>query len=190
MENVHQTVKELLKLLEQQNNPQHSHILKDSAPEVRSISPDMEEIIERLEIITHKLKFIAAESRPKVHYIQDINPIRTKKDPYIDQLILLAGGIPQTDPTVERFNPNVLLVFSDKPITELFRELPLVLSMSELSEIEAIKNDRVYIIHHSDYFKTNGSLVAEDAEILAEILFPGYFVFGRDEDTWMQFSLS
>lgn len=181
MEIENQTISELLTLWEKENPTIAAQTIQEDS---------QEEVIERLEIIAHKLKFIPTETRPKVHYIQEINPVTSIPNPYLDLLILLSGGIPQTNPSAADFNPSILLVLSDKTIPELFKELPMILSMSELSDIEAIKNNQVFLIHHPEHLKTAGLLLAEDAEILAEIICPGYFVFGRDQDAWMQFSLS
>lgn len=181
MEIENQTIRELLTLWEKQNQTAAEHRIQKAS---------REDIIERLEIIAHKLKFIPDEARPKVHYIQEINPVTITPNPYLDLLIRLSGGIPQTDPSAEGFNPSVLLVLSDKPVPDLFKELPMMLSMSEISDIEAIKNNQVFLIHHPEHLKTIGKQLAEDAEILAEIICPGYFIFGRDQDAWMQFSLN
>ena len=50
-----------------------------------------------------------------------------------------------------------------------------------------MKNGEVYIVHHPDHLKQPGALIADDIEILAEILYSGQFIFGRDEDAWMRF---
>lgn len=144
---------------------------------------------ERLEIIVHKLKFIPLEQRSRVTYLQDVSPIAITPSDYLDRLIRIAGGIPVTDPSAGDFNPGVLILISDKPISQLLSELPNALSTSFWSASEAVRNNNVFVIHHPEYLREPGKHLAEDAEILAEIINPGYFVYGRDEDAWMQFSV-
>lgn len=149
----------------------------------------VEDIQDRLDILTHKLKFIAPEHRSKVLYLQDINPVIETPDPYLDKLIRIAGGIPHPIGSQHHLNPNIIIIVSDKNIAQVLTEIPNVFSTGIWKEMDAVKNNRIYIIHNSLYLRNGGVLLPEDAEILAEIINPGYFIFGRDEDVWMNFSI-
>lgn len=149
----------------------------------------VDSIQERLNILTHKMKFIASEHRSKVMYLQDINPIVEETDPYLDKLIHIAGGIPHTLQSHPTCNPDVLILVSDKNTSEILAELPNVFSSGIWKDMNAVRNNRIYIIHNSKYLRNGGLDLVDDAEILAEIINSGYFIFGRDQDVWMNFSI-
>ena len=145
----------------------------------------VEDLEERLNIITHKLKFIAEESRPKVAFLQDVSPQSVEPTGYLANLTRLAGGIPQTEALTDGSNPDILVIFSEQPVSALLAGLPQVLSA--WSHTPAVANNRIYICYHNGYLRQPGARIADDAEILAEIIYPNYFVFGRDADVWMKF---
>lgn len=154
----------------------------------------LEQIEERIGIIVHKLKFIPDSQRPKVSYLRETDPWRFTPDAYVDQAIRLAGGIPQTDPSQPDFAPETLIILSDQPVVSLLATLPMLLSSSFWPDTNAVKNNQVFLVHHPEYLRpeylrTQGLHPADDVEILAEIIHPGYFVFGRNEDAWMQFDI-
>ncbi|HLW50925.1 MAG TPA: hypothetical protein VKZ78_08125 [Sphingobacteriaceae bacterium] len=150
---------------------------------------EIENIEERIGIVIHKLKFIPDSQRTKVTYLRETAPWQFARETYVDQAIRLAGGIPQTDPSQADFAPEVLIILSDKPVANLLGELPATLSSSFWPDTNAVKNNQVYLIHHPEYLRTPGLYPADDVEILAEIINSGYFVYGRNEDVWMQFDL-
>lgn len=147
-------------------------------------------IEERIGIIIHKLKFIPDTQRIKVAYIKDIAPWQFSSDNYVEQAIRLAGGIPQIDPTLPDFSPEVLVILSNQPVGQLLGQLPDMLSGDFWPETSAVKNNQVFLVHHPEYLRTPSLHPADDVEILAEIINPGYFVFGRDEDAWINFAIS
>lgn len=161
----------------------------DVARAAESVSGTVLTDRERLEIIVHKLKFIPPEQRVKVTYLHDVAPVSISQNEYIDHLIRIAGGIPLNDPAVADFDPNVLIILSERPIGQLLSELPGALSASFWPQTDAVRNNNVFVVHHPDYLRIPGSRLAEDTEILAEIINPGYFVYGRDEDVWMRFNV-
>ncbi|SEL58651.1 ABC transporter substrate-binding protein [Parapedobacter koreensis] len=147
-----------------------------------------ESLEDRINIIIHKLKFIADENKPKVLILHDVSPMQVATDEYLANLIQTAGGINyHTDTPLVTWNPDVIIIINDKPMSQLLDELPKVFSDSIWASVNAIANNNVYIIHHRDYLRRPGALIADDTEILAEICYPKYFVFGRDEDAWMKF---
>lgn len=144
-----------------------------------------ENLEERINIISHKLKFIADENKPKVTFFRDVSPTVMAEDGYLANLVQIAGGIHQTGVSAEESNPDLLIIFNEKPISQLLTGLPRALS--SWSQTDAVANNRIYIIHHPGYLRQPSALVADDTEILAEIFYPKYFVFGRNEDVWMNF---
>lgn len=146
-------------------------------------------LAERIELIVHKLKFIPDSQRTKVSYLKGITPVTFQQDNYLDQAIRLAGGIPQTDPQAPDFSPEVLILISDQSIGSILSELPHLLSSHFWPETLAVQNNQVFLVHHPDYLRKPNVHPADDVEILAEIIHPGYFVFGRNEDAWMAFDM-
>jgi len=147
----------------------------------------VENLEERINIISHKLKFITDESKPNVQFLRDVLPVRTIDNEYLGTLVRIAGGRHHPDTRDDVPNPDIIVVVSHKPAQQLLSELPQGLSDPKWSQTTAVKNGDVYIIHHREYLQQPGATIADDAEILAEILQPKYFIFGRDEDAWMKF---
>ncbi|GGC40438.1 hypothetical protein GCM10011386_35600 [Parapedobacter defluvii] len=187
-----------LSLLEQ--TPEYQYFIHSDTPEaiygaIRTIGgilnaqPQADQLVEDLEerinIISHKLKFIAEENKPKVAFFQDVFPLTAAENGYLANLIRIAGGIYQTRMIPHESSSDVLIIFNEKPISQLLTELPQVLST--WSQIPAVANNQIYIVHHPGYLRQPSALIADEAEILAEIFYPKYFVFGRDEDVWMKF---
>lgn len=158
------------------------------------ISPEMDSeaaalVEERIAIVVHKLQFIPDHQRPKVSYVRDSLNTHFVQEDYLDQVIRLAGGIPQTDPMKPDFAPEILLVISQKAMPTLLSEIPNALMSGVWPQTSVVKNNHVYIIHHPDYLQVPGRYPADEVEILAEIINPGYFVYGRQDDAWLQFNL-
>ncbi|WP_188505538.1 ABC transporter substrate-binding protein [Parapedobacter pyrenivorans] len=148
----------------------------------------VENLEERINIISHKLKFILEENKPNVLFLNDVSPAKTIYNEYLGNMVQVAGGRIQPGTRDNQVgNPDILIIVNDKPIPQLLNELPNALSTPDWSQTAAISNGNVYIIRHSGFLRQPGATIADDAEILAEIINPKYFVFGRDEDAWMKF---
>jgi len=148
----------------------------------------VENLEERINIISHKLKFILEENKPNVLFLNDVSPAKTIYNEYLGNMVRVAGGRIQPGTRDHQvWNPDILIIVNDKPIPQLLNELPNALSTPDWSQTAAISSGNVYIIRHSGFLRQPGATIADDAEILAEIINPKYFVFGRDEDAWMKF---
>jgi len=152
------------------------------------------ELEERINIILHKLKFVGEEQRPRVLLVQGYNPPKAVDDPYLSNLVRIAGGRPCTDrweieKEGQRQEPDVLIFLIREPVSRALGELPALLDGSAWRMTAAVDHDQVFIVHHALYLQHPGPLIADDVEILAEIIHPKYFVFGRDNDAWLRFSL-
>lgn len=147
-----------------------------------------EELEERINIINHKLKYIAAESKPKVTVLNEVLPAQVADNKYVGNLVAIAGGIIHASTAVGELNPDIIIIVNDQPVSQLLEKLPEALSTHEWLKTNAIKNNNIYIIQHSGYLRQPGVNIADDAEILAEILHPKHFIFGRDKDVWMKFN--
>jgi hypothetical protein len=134
-----------------------------------------EELHERVEIVAHKIKFmdkvpvvcLDTFNLPNVLLVDEINA---------------AGGILETD-----ILGAVYLVYyqSGKTLNDLMREVPALLDPAW----SAVKNGRIILLN-DDVNKTrtaaNAVMLIED---FAEMLHPGYFVFGYEGDKWIRFGV-
>lgn len=153
------------------------------APKARQLVENLEE---RINIIIHKLKFIADENKPRVLFLSNISPVQLINDTYLETIARIAGGIP-ISASADVAIADVIVVVSESPIPRLLTAFPVLLTQPEWAQTAAVKNGNVFIIHHPNHLRQPGALIADDIEILAEILHQKQFFFGRDEDAWMKF---
>lgn len=149
-----------------------------------------EDLEERINIITHKLKFIADDSKPTVLCVNTISPVSATHNEYLDNIIRIAGGINYFDSEKEVLNPDILIIQTKVAIPQLLSELPDTLSTQKWSQTNAVSNDNIYVVHDDRYLHRPGADIADDIEILAEIINPKHFIFGRNKDVWMKFSIN
>lgn len=149
-----------------------------------------ENLEERINIIEHKLKFIADEHKPKVLCLSDISPVIVAQSPYLDKLIRIAGGIEYARWEDGEFDPDIIILINSKPMSQLLSELPNMLATTYWSETNAVKNNNIFVVHDPLCLQEPGAHIADDAEILAEIINPKYFIFGKNGKSWMQFDIS
>ena len=154
-----------------------------AAPKAEQLVEDLEE---RINIITHKLKFITDESKPHVVFLADVSPVQFIHNTYLESAARVAGGIPVSAPT-EGAAADVIVIISERLAPQLLAALPGLFTMPEWAQTPAVNEGNIYLIHHPEHLRQPGALIADDIEILAEIFHPKQFVFGRDEDAWMKF---
>lgn len=161
------------------------HTIGDILNAQQTANQLVEGLEERINIVTHKLKFITDENKPHVLFLADVSPLQVAHNAYLENITRVSGGIP-TNALGETAVVDVIVVVS-ADISRILTGLPGLLTTSELAQTAAVKNGNVYIIHHPDHLRQPGALIADDIEILAEILHQKQFFFGRDEDAWMKF---
>ncbi len=159
----------------------------------------VEDLSARKDIIRHKLKFI--ENRPKVACIEWLSPLMSAGN-WTPELIEIAGGIPvlaekgKHSPYVQpqdliEANPDVIVVAAcGFSIERSLQEINLLMEIPGFQELNAVKNNQLYIADGNQYFNRPGPRVVDTIEILAEILYPKQFVFGYEGSGWLKFSLS
>lgn len=161
-----------------------------------------EEYEERIQIIIHKLKFIPVEQRPKVAVVEAGTPFTFVNHDYLNQVIRYAGGIP-IHPQVSSFDdtteadqiPDVVLIFPEMQsngqiaLGETLSNTPSFILSQFNASLPLVKNSQFFIIQNLEYLRIPNKFPADDVEIVAEIIHPGYFVFGRNEDVWMNFNI-
>src|SRR3546814_1507700 len=103
----------------------------------RQATPKADELVEDLEerinIITHKLKFITDESKPRVLFLSDVSPLQLIDYVYLETVARAAGGIPISAPA-ERVAADVIVIISEQTVPHLLPALPATRSKEILAE--------------------------------------------------------
>ncbi|WP_400262573.1 hypothetical protein ACFX5U_04030 [Sphingobacterium sp. SG20118] len=145
------------------------------------------ELLEVLEddvhIITHKLKFITANDRPKVIILDDINPTIINTSKYLQSCITIAGGIP----TNSIADADKVIIINAEEMT--VAQVPSLLSDPNWADSNAVNLNQVFLINTKGFGKVAGQNYCVELETLAEILQPKYFFYGLEGNTWLQFQL-
>ena len=156
----------------------------------------IKDLQERIDLIKHKLKFFP--SKPKVALIEWLSPIMVAGN-WIPELVEIAGGTPllaengKHSPFVEwqqiyDANPDILIVAScGFSIARTLQEIDLLLNLPGWRDLEAVKNNRIYIADGNAYFNRSGPRIVDTIEILAEIITPKYFNYGYEGEGWIKF---
>ena len=134
-----------------------------------------EELQERVDIIQHKIKFM--DKVPVICLTTD-NEISGS----LKTLVEAAGGIMQIDP----FEAKVL-IYQEAGVgmLEMMGVVPAMLS----SEWPAVTYNRVYLFDDHQLNDADPAGMVAALEDLAEMLYPGYFVFGNEGVTWTGFGV-
>lgn len=149
----------------------------------------IDKLAERINIVVHKLKFIPDDQRPAVKVVTETK-LEEGLEAYINTIIRTAGGRVYTGATDTK-GPNLFVFLArDKSMFQLLGEIPGFLADEEWENTAAIKDNKVFLIDGDKHLLINLPSAAEDVELLAEILYPQYFVFGGEGESWMKFELS
>ena len=143
---------------------------------------------ERINLVQHKLKFIGEDQKPSVLVLSELDPMVVESNDYLEEILKIAGSKVYAGNEEETFNPDVLLIISDQ-MEGLFGKVGTFLSMEEWQHANAIKKNRVYLINGENNFSGFSSRIADDVEILAEIIYPQYLTFGGNGESWIQFEV-
>ncbi|SEA74619.1 hypothetical protein [Pedobacter hartonius] len=130
---------------------------------------------ERVDIILHKIKFM---DKVPVCCLDNENI----NNPVLNMLIEAAGGEIQTDP----MQAKVLIYHETQlSIMDLMGAVPALLE----DEWPAVEYNRVYLMEDASAFLSDPESFVSSMEDMAEILYPGYFVFGNEGKTWTGFGV-
>ena len=133
------------------------------------------ELQERVDIIQHKIKFM--DKVPVICLTTDNEISGNLKD-----LIETAGGIMQLDPLEAK-----VLIYQEAGVgmLEMMGIVPVMLS----SEWPSVTYNRVYLFDDHQLSDADPAALVAALEDLAEMLYPGYFVFGNEGITWTGFGV-
>jgi len=158
----------------------------------------LEEIQDRAELISHKLKFV--ENRPAVVCLEALEPI-TIAGYLVPDLVTVAGGITViTDPgqvvniisweDLRLQDPDILVVMAEGfSIERTLRAMDILLQQPGFGDLKSVKNKRLYIADGENYFYQTNPHLIEAIEILAEIIYPKQFIFGHEGEGWIKFDV-
>ena len=128
---------------------------------------------ERVDIIQHKIKFM---DKVAVACLDTRNNL--KKD--LEALIAEAGGVLQDDIHTAR-----VVIYYEKS-TSMLQLMGVVPSLLDKGW-PAVEYDRIYLWDDEATMADEADVAVNALEDLAEMLYPGYFVFGNEGKTWMSF---
>lgn len=134
-----------------------------------------EQLQDRVDIVRHKIKFM---DKVPVVVLNSHNQLNTT----LNQLLDVAGAEVVTDPLKAKV---VVYLESGSNMLSLMGTVPSLIE----KEWPAVEYNRLYLMDElTGDFKDPEYLVSllEDA---AELLNPGYFIFGNEGKTWMSFGV-
>jgi iron complex transport system substrate-binding protein len=185
------------------------NVLADVLKDIRTIAsrlgvPEradtlLEEMNERIDLIRHKLKFI--DQKPKVACIEWLSPLMVAGN-WTPELVEIAGGqsvlaeAGKHSPFIDFDNikledPDILVIIPcGFSVQRTLQEINLLLDLPGWNELNAVKNNKVFIADGNQYFNRSGPRIVDSIEILAEIINPKMFSFGYEGDGWIKFEVS
>ncbi len=149
----------------------------------------IEALAERTNIIVHKLKYIPDNQRPSVK-IFVAGDADEGTEGYINTVIKTAGGRIYTDSITGGEGPELFIFLAkNKSMFQLLGEIPALLADEEWENTPAIKQNKIFLIDGEKRLRGVLPEIADDVELVAEVLYPQYFVFGQEGESWMKFEL-
>ena len=130
-----------------------------------------EQLHDRVDIVVHKIKFM---DKVPVACLTIDNEIHAP----LDHLIELAGGELVSDPMLAK----VLIYFEYQ--TGIAALMGKIVS-SLLPEWPAVSYNHVYLMDDTKILGKEPQHVVACLEDIAEMLHPGYFVFGNEGESWV-----
>lgn len=132
-----------------------------------------EELQERVDIVTHKIKFI--DKVPVICFTSN-NEIQSA----LDHLIELAGG----EIVPFAIDAKVIIYFEHQNgIANMLGNVVGAIA----PEWPAVTYNKVYIVDDSLVLAKQASDLVSNLEDIAEMLHPGFFVFGNEGEKWVNF---
>ncbi|TCC98328.1 hypothetical protein FBD94_00375 [Pedobacter hiemivivus] len=132
-----------------------------------------EQLQERVDLIQHKIKFM---DKVPVACLDTNNQLNYG----LEEVILAAGGMYQ-----DFINTAKVVIYMEKGTTmlELMGLVPPLLDNSW----PAVEYNRVYLMNGQDLEMDDAEDLVTALEDIAEMLYPGFFVFGNEGIDWLSF---
>ena len=153
---------------------------------------------ERINIIRHKLKFIA--EKPTVACIEWLSPLMIAGN-WTPEIVEIGGGLPVlteagkhssyiTFQDIIIADPDIILIMPcGFSIQRTLQEIGLMLDTPGWADLKAVKTHRVYLADGNQYFNRSGPRMTDSIEIMAEIINPKQFIFGYEGNGWVHFNV-
>jgi iron complex transport system substrate-binding protein len=137
----------------------------------------------------------AGLERPRVGTIEWLSPLMGAGN-WMPELVAMAGGREVLGragrhsewlewETLRAADPDVLVVAPcGFALDRVEREAAILAALPGWNELAAVRAGRVYLAEANQYFNRPGPRLAETVEILAEMLHPEVFAFGREGTGW------
>lgn len=132
-----------------------------------------EQLQERVEIIKHKIKFM---DKVPVACLDSHN----KSNFAFEEIIISAGGILHDFVNTSKV---VIYLEKDKSMLDLMGVVPPLLDKSW----PAVEYNRVYLMNGQNLHTDDAEDLVTAMEDIAEMLYPGFFVFGNEGIDWLSF---
>lgn len=156
-----------------------------------------DQLIARLQASLRKVEEQTSQiaDRPTVGCIEWIDPVMSAGN-WVPELVESAGGrcvlgkAGKHSPYVSwedlvAADPEVIAIMPcGFDIRRTRGEMSVLTARSEWRDLQAVRNQRVYLTDGNQYFNRPGPRLVDSAEILAEILHPGRFDFGHHRTGW------
>jgi len=132
-----------------------------------------EQLQERVDLIQHKIKFM---DKVPVACLDTNNKLNYA----LEEVILAAGGMYH-----DFINTAKVVIYMEKGTTmlELMGLVPALLD----SSWPAVEYNRVYLMNGQDLEMDDAEDMVTALEDIAEMLYPGFFVFGNEGIDWLSF---
>lgn len=153
--------------------------------QLHTTHPSQAEVFqEEIDIIIHKLKFLPQDSFPTVAILDQSNDFQFMYSDILAEKVQLAGGVLAKD---MQEDPQVIIVVQKS--SELYTILPSYLAQLKNQKVRALLENKIHILQ-SESFADKDEQYLRDVEILAEIIQPKYFVYGREGEDWVKFDFA
>lgn len=153
--------------------------------------------------ITNDLNILQSETSrlpsPAVGCIEWIEPLMTAGN-WMPELIEIAGGkavLAEAGThssgiewsSIQQADPDLLLIAPcGYDIDQTLKETEVLKAKPGWEQLEAVQNDRVYVMDGNRYFNRPGPRIVDSARILAEIFYPHHFEANYHPDGWIKLS--
>jgi iron complex transport system substrate-binding protein len=137
----------------------------------------------------------ASDERPRVACIEWLDPLMIAGN-WVPELVEMAGGVDVLGRAGEHSDwigwerivekdPDIIVVMPcGFGINRARKEMGPLLKKPEWLALQAVNNNRVFIVDGNQYFNRPGPRLVESMEILAEIFHPEMFDFGQKMTGW------
>jgi hypothetical protein len=134
-----------------------------------------EALQDRVEIILHKIKFM---DKVPVIVLDTNNQVSGR----LNALVVSAGGVLQASPEDAR-----MLIYEEEGMgmLQMMGTVPALLQ----NDWPAVTYNRVYLVDDPKLEAEDPEQVVAAFEDIAEMLHPGFFVFGNEGQTWTAFGV-